>query len=338
MTSRVKDRDGRSTRWSEHRESRRAELVAAAVAAIDAHGPSASIAEIAASAGVSKPVLYRYFADKDDLYRAVGRWGAEQVMNALVPTLLADDPMRDKVYRACDEYLALLAEHPQVFLLLIEHRSADDPLADGKEQIATSLAKLMGDTLRRLGVDAAGAEPWAHGVIGMGLAVGEWWLRRNIMPLERLQRLRRRPRRRAGRRRPAASGAQQDGEQSIRDQAPSPTEGRVMVSTGSTTDVDAPAEEYVGPALVSTGSTTAATGEIAVDVHLRGHFEPLDGRFHWYGRIAASAELTERVRSGATVTLTTSEGLRSEHPPRRSTCEVRNHPRQYIGTLCKVDP
>jgi AcrR family transcriptional regulator len=189
MTSRVKAQpqrhgDGRSTRWSEHRESRRAELVAAAVEAIDAHGPSASIAQIAASAGVSKPVLYRYFADKDDLYRAVGQWGAEQVMHALVPTLLADGAMRDKVYRACSEYLSLLADHPQVFLLLIEHRSADDPLADGKEQIATSLAKLMGDTLRHLGVDAAGAEPWAHGVIGMGLAVGEWWLRRDIMSRE----------------------------------------------------------------------------------------------------------------------------------------------------------
>ena len=186
MASRVKDPratdgDGRSTRWSEHREARRTELVAAAVSAIDEHGPSASIAEIAASAGVSKPVLYRYFADKDDLYRAVGQWGAGQVMAVLVPTLLADAPMRDKVYRACDEYFALLAEHPQVFLLLIEHRSTDDPLADGKEQIVTSLAKLMGDTLRGLGVDAAGAEPWAHGVIGMGLAVGEWWLRRDIM-------------------------------------------------------------------------------------------------------------------------------------------------------------
>lgn len=189
MTSRVKTPpaeggDGRSTRWSEHRESRRADLVAAAVAAIDNYGPSASIAQIAASAGVSKPVLYRYFADKDDLYRAVGQWGAAQVMQAVVPTLLAEDPMRDKVYRACDEYFSLLAEHPQVFLLLIGHRSTDDPIADGKEQIATSLAKLMGDTLRRLGVDAAGAEPWAHGVIGMGLAVGEWWLRRDIMTRE----------------------------------------------------------------------------------------------------------------------------------------------------------
>jgi AcrR family transcriptional regulator len=190
MTPRVKDPapsrggDGRSTRWSEHRESRRAELVAAAVAAIDAHGPSASIAEIATSAAVSKPVLYRYFADKDDLYRAVGQWGAEQVMHAVVPTLVAEGTMREKVFAACDAYLALIAEHPQVFLLLIEHRTADDPLADGKEQIATSLAKLMGDTLRHLGVDAAGAEPWAHGVVGLGLAVGEWWLRRDIMTRE----------------------------------------------------------------------------------------------------------------------------------------------------------
>ncbi|MGY2874098.1 AcrR family transcriptional regulator [Marmoricola sp. URHA0025 HA25] len=188
MTPRVKDLapggDGRSTRWSEHRETRRTELVAAAVAAIDEHGPAASISQIAASAGVSKPVLYRYFSDKEDLYRAVGHWGADEVTRALLPALVQPGPMRDRVYGACAAYFTLIAEHPQVFLLLIEHRSTDDPLADGKEQIATSLAKLIGDTLRHLGVDAAGAEPWAHGVVGMGLSVGEWWLRRDIMSRE----------------------------------------------------------------------------------------------------------------------------------------------------------
>ncbi len=184
MASRVKDPDGRSTRWDEHREARRAELVAAAVAAIDEHGPAASIAEIAASAGVSKPVLYRYFGDKDDLYRAVGQWGAEQVIERLVPVLRSEGVIRDKIYRGCADYLALLDEHPQVFLLLIEHRTSDDPLADGKDQIATTIAKLIGDTLRRLGVDAGGAEPWAHGLIGMGLSVGEWYLRRDIMSRE----------------------------------------------------------------------------------------------------------------------------------------------------------
>lgn len=189
MATRVKtethqDADGRSTRWDDHREARRAELVAAAVTAIDRHGPSASIAEIAASAGVSKPVLYRYFADKDDLYAAVGQWGAEQVIERLVPILVGDGPLRERVHAGCGDYLEFLDAHPQVFLLLVEHRTTDDPLAGGKDRIAATLAKLMGDMLRHVGVDAAGAEPWAHGLIGMGLAVGEWRIRRDIMSRE----------------------------------------------------------------------------------------------------------------------------------------------------------
>jgi hypothetical protein len=75
-----------------------------------------------------------------------------------------------------------------------------------------------------------------------------------------------------------------------------------------------PAEEYVGPAVltagkdsrVSTGSTTDGEG-LAVLVDLRGHFEPLDGRFHWYGRIAADAAVAE-LGAGSTVTLTTPNG------------------------------
>src|ERR1700712_3460583 len=76
----VAPKDGRASRWDEHREARRGELVEAAVAAIDEHGPTASVAQISTSAGVSRPVLYRYFADKEDLYRAVGAWGAQQVI------------------------------------------------------------------------------------------------------------------------------------------------------------------------------------------------------------------------------------------------------------------
>ncbi|HET8603628.1 MAG TPA: TetR/AcrR family transcriptional regulator [Marmoricola sp.] len=173
--------DGRASRWEDHRETRRAALVEAAVVAIDELGPTAGVADIARSAGVSKPVLYRYFADKSDLHAAVGLWGAGQVVDRLLPVLLADLPMREKVYRGCDEYLALIAEHPHVFLLLVEHRAVGDPLADGKQRVAAAFARLLGDTLRGLGVDAAGAEPWSQGLVGLGLATGEWWLRRRTM-------------------------------------------------------------------------------------------------------------------------------------------------------------
>lgn len=173
--------DGRHVRWQEHRTSRRADLVEAAVAAIDEHGPSASIAQIAASAGVSKPVLYRYFADKDDLYRAVGHWGAEQVLAGVLPVLLTDRPLRDRVERACTAYLTLISQHANVFFLLVEHPNNEDPFADGREMIAAALARTLGDGLAELGVDAAGAEPWAQGLVGLGLSTGEWWLRRRTM-------------------------------------------------------------------------------------------------------------------------------------------------------------
>lgn len=77
--------------------------------------------------------------------------------------------------------------------------------------------------------------------------------------------------------------------------------------------IELPADEYAGPALVSmssvsTGSTTRGDVQVLeVDVTLRGHFEPLDGRFHWYGRIAADDAL-DALATGTTVTVTTPAG------------------------------
>lgn len=183
MPRKVKDRpppDGRNTRWDAHRDQRRTELVQAAVRAIDQHGPDASIADIAAEAGVSKPVLYRYFADKDELHAAVGQWGADEVLTRMLPAVRSDEPVRDRVAAAVDAYLSTLEEHPQVFLLLVRHRGSD-PLAGGKAAITAAFTRVLGDTLRGLGVDAAGAEPWAQGLVGLGLATGEWWLERETM-------------------------------------------------------------------------------------------------------------------------------------------------------------
>lgn len=45
---------------------------------------------------------------------------------------------------------------------------------------------------------------------------------------------------------------------------------------------------YSGPARLSIGDAG-----FDVQVELRGHFEPIDGRYHWYGRIASNESLTE---------------------------------------------
>ncbi|HWC81941.1 MAG TPA: DUF4873 domain-containing protein [Pseudonocardiaceae bacterium] len=44
--------------------------------------------------------------------------------------------------------------------------------------------------------------------------------------------------------------------------------------------------DYLGPA------TLVVEGvEFSVEVQLRGHFQPIDGRFRWYGRIRPNTDL-----------------------------------------------
>lgn len=62
-------------------------------------------------------------------------------------------------------------------------------------------------------------------------------------------------------------------------------------------------EQYDGPATIRSGDR-----EIEVDVRLRGHFEPIDGRFHWYGRIVAEPMLTETASPGDSVEVRTPHG------------------------------
>jgi hypothetical protein len=63
-----------------------------------------------------------------------------------------------------------------------------------------------------------------------------------------------------------------------------------------------PHEHYEGPATIVAGEA-----RVEVEADLRGRFEPIDGRFHWYGRLSASPALDE-LGSGATVSVTTEHG------------------------------
>jgi hypothetical protein len=65
-------------------------------------------------------------------------------------------------------------------------------------------------------------------------------------------------------------------------------------------------EEYAGSAQVLDGDHAEG---IDVEVQLRGHFEPIDGRFHWFGRVSSSEALDTRYRAGATVALRTPHGI-----------------------------
>src|SRR5699024_407479 len=176
--------DARRERWREHRRARRAEFVAAAVRAITEQGHEVGMADIAVEAGVSKPVLYRHFSDKSDLYGAVGQCGTELLMNRLRPLRREGGSPNRRIRRLVDGYLGVIAEHPELYRFVVRRNFADRPLRDDpvaveKTVIANSLSRLLGNYMRLLGLDSGGVEPWSHGLVGMVQASGEWWLDRN---------------------------------------------------------------------------------------------------------------------------------------------------------------
>lgn len=172
--------DGRQRRWAGHREQRRDELIAAAMEAVRRHGADVGMDAIAASAGVSKPVLYRYFADRSDLWLAVSKQVAAGMVAAIAPAVDAVREDRAAIAAAIDTYLRIIAHEPELYRFVV-HRpgitAERDLTGEIRETIAGGLARVIGDRLRAHGLDAGAAQPWAHGSVGYLQAVGDWWLR-----------------------------------------------------------------------------------------------------------------------------------------------------------------
>lgn len=156
----------------------------AALRALDTHGPDFGMEDVAAAAGVTKPVLYRHFTDKADLFVALGQRGTELLFDRLIPALNNEEAPVPRIRKSLDAYFSTIEEYPNLYRLLVR-RHAPAPLpntvAEDKELIGAALARLLGDYLRALDLDSGAAEPWGHGIVGLVQNVGEWWLERRSM-------------------------------------------------------------------------------------------------------------------------------------------------------------
>ena len=184
------DNDGRRLRWQAHRETRRKELIDAAIRAVRHHGPNAGMDQIAAEAKTSKPVVYRYFNDKADLYLAIGQRVAQGLVDQITTAVDGRDG-RSMVAAGVDAYLRVIEEEPALYRFVVNHTLLDrpvdnDPVADYSSLIGTYISRRLGDQMRKVGFDSGAAEPWGFGVVGLVRSAGEWWLDRQSMSRQAL--------------------------------------------------------------------------------------------------------------------------------------------------------
>lgn len=161
-------------------------LVQAAMRAIRRHGPDVAMEDIATEAGISKPILYRHFHDKGDLYMAVSETATQRLRAALLSGLDTDGDPRELLRLMIETYLMFIEDEPELYRFVVRRSFADrpvpqDPVTTNAELISATLATIFGDRLRSLGMDPGGAETWAHAGVGMVQAAGDWWLQREAL-------------------------------------------------------------------------------------------------------------------------------------------------------------
>lgn len=160
----------------EGRAARREALLDAADRIVQRDGPAATMATIAAEAGITKPILYRHFGDKHGLYAALAERYTDALLLRLQDALERGTDRRDRVERTIDAYLRAIEGDPQVYRFLVlsdEGARAQSQVRSFTRRLSVQLAEGMAV---ELGVPAVRAAVWAHGVVGMVQAAGDWWL------------------------------------------------------------------------------------------------------------------------------------------------------------------
>jgi AcrR family transcriptional regulator len=143
--------------------------------------------EMAAKAGITKPVLYRYFGDRDGLIASV----AEQFSEVLIARLeqaLAGAPTQSAetlIRSAVECYIAFIEEDPALYGFLTHQAPLGSPaMVAVIDRIAASLEQVIRVTLEAHALDARPARTWAHGVVGMVHLAGARWVRQPDGPRE----------------------------------------------------------------------------------------------------------------------------------------------------------
>lgn len=172
--------DGRATRWTGHKAARREELIDSALDAIARFGADISMDQVASVAGTSKPVIYRYFVDKDDLCRAVSQRVVAVGLSELLTATSAAHGLREVIAAGVDAYLKLLESEPEQFRFINQHPlivdSDSGALVDFSSVVAELLAQRVVAALTAAGMDPSAAHPWAEGTVGFIRAATAWWL------------------------------------------------------------------------------------------------------------------------------------------------------------------
>ncbi len=174
--------DERSESVHARRQARRHELLTAAMDVIRQGGADATMEEMASAGGISKPILYRHFTDRDGLVSAITEYALTELGRILDQRLdearSSDGKWRNTVRATIDAFFEYIERDPELYRFVVDHdaRQGSQATHAFTEQVALHVAAAIEQGLKRAGLDTAPAEVWGRAIVGMVQTTGDWWI------------------------------------------------------------------------------------------------------------------------------------------------------------------
>jgi AcrR family transcriptional regulator len=159
----------------------RQRLLDAAERAIRRHGPAVSLEQIAAKAGVTKPVLFAHVGDRRALVHALADRLLTRIETAVAHALAPSAGGRDSLERLIRAELETIAADSHIYAFVngggAGNANLESTVAFARRSAAPLIAGIAHERKSR-GLDPAPAEAWGHAIIGMLHMTGLWWLQK----------------------------------------------------------------------------------------------------------------------------------------------------------------
>lgn len=152
-------------------------MLAAAVRVIRSVGPDATMAEIAAEATVTKPILYRTVGDRDALTVALSELLIDRINTATEAERIHGRDPQGEFEGAVRGYLSAIEADRNLFLFVNGGGQNTDVVRRLVDRSSEQLIGLFATARVARDRDPAAARTWAYAIIGAFQMVTLMWLR-----------------------------------------------------------------------------------------------------------------------------------------------------------------
>jgi AcrR family transcriptional regulator len=166
---------------------RRALIVEAAGRLFGEHGyDAARLDDIAAAAGVTKPILYRHFTDKQALYLALLERHRDDLptFTAAIP---AEGTLEQRLRAVLELWVSYVQKRMYAWRMLFRDTGGGPEVQAFRTSVHVAARKVLADMIRTMGrqrIPEREVEPLAE-LMSMGMAsVVLWWMERPDVPRE----------------------------------------------------------------------------------------------------------------------------------------------------------